>query len=34
GAVVKQFATLAPEQAVVEAVNKGKELRAALHELV
>ncbi|MFV5313309.1 tryptophan synthase subunit alpha [Acinetobacter schindleri] len=33
-AFVKQFATLAPEQAVVETVNKVKELRAALDELV
>jgi len=33
-AFVKQFANLAPEQAVVETVNKVKELRAALDELV
>ena len=33
-AFVKQFASLAPEQAVVETVNKVKELRAALDELV
>ena len=33
-AFVKQFATLAPEQAVIETVNKVKELRAALDELV
>ena len=31
---VKQIASLAPEQAVVETVNKVKELRAALDELV
>jgi tryptophan synthase alpha chain len=33
-AFVKQFANLEPEQAVVETVNKVKELRAALDELV
>ncbi len=33
-AFVKQFATLAPEQAVIATVNKVKELRAALDELV
>jgi tryptophan synthase alpha chain len=33
-AFVKQFASLTPEQAVVETVNKVKELRAALDELV
>ena len=33
-AFVKQFANLAPEQAVIETVNKVKELRAALDELV
>ncbi len=33
-AFVKQFATLAPEQAVEQTVNKVKELRAALDELV
>ena len=33
-AFVKQFANLAPEQAVLETVNKVKELRAALDELV
>ncbi|AXY55830.1 tryptophan synthase subunit alpha [Acinetobacter chinensis] len=33
-AFVKQFAAHAPEQAVVETVNKVKELRAALDELV
>lgn len=33
-AFVKQFASLAPEQAVIATVNKVKELRAALDELV
>ncbi len=33
-AFVKTFATLAPEQAVEQTVNKVKELRAALDELV
>lgn len=33
-AFVKEFATLAPEQAVEQTVNKVKELRAALDELV
>ncbi len=33
-AFVKQFANLTPEQAVIQTVNKVKELRAALDELV
>ena len=33
-AFVKQFASLVPEQAVIATVNKVKELRAALDELV